>query len=373
MVRAYGATCQNCNRKSPLGWVWQCACDEGDDPWTIIATHQSAAAACDPADPISKMKALTLNQSIIDQAESGLYTPEQIERLISQKQQVIHVINSQSPDKAAEDFRAKSQSPSETAVAKERARHMRTVHPRCRYKCCQACRADFRARSFESFDAVFGGEVKPLRPADVANLPVQDAKVMSNIGMSPPLLMTKSSFSTDSGDSEPAESVRTWKTTDSALDFRNRETMQARTFYRVEPMNDMDYMYHNLNDYSFGRNFRSSMSHAVKYVFRKRRDSSSEGSAVTLPVARSIKSSSSKNPQDSGLSLPRSFFSRRNPSTCAVAPSTIIRGGIPTPAPTCSTDDTSSISDADGGVSLTEESAELHMPDLVPQGTMAQA
>lgn len=166
MVRAYGATCQNCNRKSPLGWVWQCACDEGDDPWTIIATHQSAAAACDPADPISKMKALTLNQSVIDQAESGLYTPEQIERLISQKQQVMHVINSQSPDKAAEgdvrpstrkpsflanvsfkDFRAKSQSPSETAVAKERARHMRTVHPRCRYKCCQACRADFRVSS----------------------------------------------------------------------------------------------------------------------------------------------------------------------------------------------------------------------------------
>ncbi|EOD44365.1 Flagellar motor protein [Neofusicoccum parvum] len=283
MVRAYGATCQNCNRKSPLGWVWQCACDEGDDPWTIIATHQSAAAACDPADPISKMKALTLNQSVIDQAESGLYTPEQIERLISQKQQVMHVINSQSPDKAAEgDVRPSTRKPSFLA----------------------------NARSFESFDAVFGGEVKPLRPADVANLPVQDAKVMSNIGMSnvdmsstamsntgmsPPLLMTKSSFSTDSGDSEPAESVRTWKTTDSALDFRNRETMQARTFYRVEPMNDMDYMYHNLNDYSFGRNFRSSMSHAVN------------------------------------------------------------------------------ISDADGGVSLTEESAELHKPDLVPQGIMAQA
>lgn len=167
MARAYGATCQNCNRKSPLGWVYQCTYDEGDDPWAIVAHRQPAVEACDPSDLIGMMKALDFNHSIIAQAEKGLYTPEQIERLISQKQKVLDIINSQSPDKVAagndelsaamstifanttyEDFRAKTQSPTATAVAKERAKHLRTVHPRCRFKCCQTCRGDFRVRLF---------------------------------------------------------------------------------------------------------------------------------------------------------------------------------------------------------------------------------
>lgn len=214
--------------------------------------------------------------------------------------------------------------------------------------------------------------MKPLRPADVANLPVQDAKVFSSIATNSPPLMSRSSFSTDDGDSEPAESICTWKTTDSALDFRERETAQARGFYKVQQLDDMDFMYNSFNDYSLRHSIRTSVSNVVNQIFRKRRDSSSDGSAVTLPVARSVRNSRSNNLLDSGLSLPKSFFSRRNTSTFAVAPSTIIRGGIPTPAPTCFSNDDSSFSDNDGGVSLTEESVELHKPDLVPQGIITQ-
>lgn len=393
MVRAYGATCQNCNRKSPLGWVYQCTYDEGDDPWAIVAHRQPAVEACDPSDLIGMMKALDFNHSIIAQAEKGLYTPEQIERLISQKQKVLDIINSQSPDKVAADFRAKTQSPTATAVAKERAKHLRTVHPRCRFKCCQTCRGDFRARAFESFEAVCDGEVKPLRLADTATLPVRDVQVIREIGMRFQPLVAQSSFSTDSGESEHredkqeeeqsetserAESTRTWRTTDSAREFRSRETAQARTFYRVEPEDDLA-MFESMhfNDFSFRRSVRNSMSFAAKHIFRKRRESSSDGSAVTLPLACSQKAASSKNFQDSGLSLPKSFFGRRNPSISGIPPSTIFRGGLPTPAPTCSTGesdrDGESINEEDGGVSLTEESVEVHKPDLVPQSITAQA
>ncbi|KAF9629322.1 hypothetical protein BFW01_g10525 [Lasiodiplodia theobromae] len=346
MTRAYGATCQNCNRKSPLGWVWQCTYDEGDDPWTAVKGRQSAVDACDPSDRIGVMKALQFHQSVIDQAENGLYTPEQIERLISQKQKVLDTINSQSPDKVAQgnveqsevvdiptlianlvrqEIRTQLSSASATTVAKERAKHARTVHPRCRYKCCQSCRGDFRGRAFESFDAVFNGEVKPLRLADI-----------------------------------------------SALPFRSRESAQARAFYKVEPVNELG-MYESMhfNDFSFRRSVRNSVSLAVKHVFGKRRDSSSDGSAVTLPVARSTKSF--KNMQDSGLSLPGSFFSPRNTSISAVAPSTIMREGIPTPAPTCSSSSNSSIVDDDGGVSLAEESARQSTPGPLPQTLITQA
>lgn len=422
MTRAYGATCQNCNRKSPLGWVWQCTYDEGNDPWTAVKDRQSAVDACDPSDRIGVMKALQFHQSVIDQAENGLYTPEQIERLIAQKQKVLDTINSQSPDKVAEgnveqsdvvdiptlianlvrqEIRTQLSSASATTVAKERAKHARTVHPRCRYKCCQSCRGDFRVsessqsckqstthqyvqgRAFESFDAVFNGEVKPLRPADISTLPVRDIQVMRNIGMKSPPPLVESSIPTDSensepediepADSDPADSIRTWRTTDSAHEFRSRESAQARAFYRVEPVNDLG-MYESMhfNDFSFRRSVRNSVSLAVKHVFGKRRDSSSDGSAVTLPVARSTKSF--KNLQDSGLSLPGSFFSPRNTSIAAVAPSTIMREGIPTPAPTCSSSSNSSVvDDDDGGVSLAEESARQSKPGPLPQTLITQA
>ncbi|OJD30682.1 flagellar motor protein [Diplodia corticola] len=403
MTRAYGATCQNCNRKSPLGWVWQCTYDEANDPWDAVKGRQSAVDACDPSDRIAVMKALKFHQSVIDQAENGLYTPEQIDRLIGQKQKALDTINGQSPDKAAEgnveqpeatdmrtlianlvrqEIRAQLSSASATTVAKERAKHARTVHPRCRFKCCQSCRADFRSRSFESFDAVLNGEVKPLRPAEISTLPVRDARVMRDIGMKslPPLI--ESSIPTDSENSEPddsepaesdlADSIRTWRTTDSAHEHRSRESAQARAFYRVEPVNDMG-MYESMhfNDFSFRRSVRNSVSLAVKHVFGKRRESSSDGSAVTLPVARSAMSS--KDPQDSGLSLPRSFFSPRNPSILAVAPSTIMREGIPTPAPTCSSSSNSSVADDEGGVNLNKDSVQISKPGSLPQALITQA
>ncbi|OMP83698.1 hypothetical protein BK809_0005079 [Diplodia seriata] len=421
MTRAYGATCQNCNRKSPLGWVWQCTYDEADDPWAVVKDRQPAADACDPSDRIAVMKALKFHQSVIDQAENGHYTPEQIDRLIVQKQKVLDTINSQSPDKSAEgnveqsedadirslianlvrqEIRAQLSSASATTVAKERAKHARTVHPRCRYKCCQSCRTDYRVsklsrgrkgstahnclqgRAFESFDAVLNGEVKPLRVAELSSLPVRDAQVMRNIGMTPLPLLVESSIPTDSensepedmepADSDPADSIRTWRTTDSTHEHRNRESAQARAFYSVEPVNDLA-MYESMhfNDFSFRRSVRNSVSLAVKHVFGKRRDSSSDGSAVTLPVARSTMFS--KNPQDSGLSLPRSFFSPRNPSIMAVAPSTIMREGIPTPAPTCSSSINSSVVDDDGGVSLSEEPTQFSKPGPLPQACITQA
>ncbi|KAL0262903.1 hypothetical protein SLS55_001877 [Diplodia seriata] len=382
MTRAYGATCQNCNRKSPLGWVWQCTYDEADDPWAVVKDRQPAVDACDPSDRIAVMKALKFHQSVIDQAENGHYTPEQIDRLIVQKQKVLDTINSQSPDKSAEEIRAQLSSASATTVAKERAKHARTVHPRCRYKCCQSCRTDYRGRAFESFDAVLNGEVKPLRVAELSSLPVRDAQVMRNIGMTPLPLLVESSIPTDSensepedmepADSDPADSIRTWRTTDSTHEHRNRESAQARAFYSVEPVNDLA-MYESMhfNDFSFRRSVRNSVSLAVKHVFGKRRDSSSDGSAVTLPVARSTMFS--KNPQDSGLSLPRSFFSPRNPSIMAVAPSTIMREGIPTPAPTCSSSINSSVVDDDGGVSLSEEPTQFSKPGPLPQACITQA
>ncbi|EKG16531.1 hypothetical protein MPH_06307 [Macrophomina phaseolina MS6] len=410
MVRTYGATCQNCNRKSPLGWIYQCAYDNADDPWCVVANRQAAVDACEPSDLIGRMEALEFNRSVISQAEKGLYTTEQMECLVSQKLKVLEIINSQSPDKAAADFRAKNVSATATAVAKERAKHLRSAHPRCRFKCCQTCRGDFRARAFESFDAVFCGDVKPLRLADTASLPVHDVQVVRGLGTkSLPLVVESSFFGGESGGSddevvqeqgvhrgiehqkveqqenvrrgsEPSDddsrdseraSVHTWRTTDSTLEFRNRETAQARTFYRVEPVDDIE-MYESLhfNDFSLRRSVRNSMSTAVKHIFRKRRDSSSDGSAVTLPVA-GLQKASSKGFQDSGLSLPRSFFSRRNPSTSAMPPSTIIREGIPTPALTCSTNgnnsENGSINDEDGGVSLTQESARMQEANRVFQ------
>ncbi|KAK8157411.1 hypothetical protein IWX90DRAFT_418083 [Phyllosticta citrichinensis] len=380
MERFYGGTCYTCGRKSPLGFVYVCSQDEGKngDPWSMLAKLHVETTPDESLGPLDRLKCLGASPSILRQASQGVYTDDQIETLIQQRRRVLDVIEAQNPNLIS-DVEGKL---SAAALSKERTRRRKTVHPRCRVKCCISCRADYRARSYESFEAAFRDESKPLGLVDLTSVQVHNADIVRNIGTSymppPPPLVHKSSFSTESSISEPPESTYTWRTTESAMAFQNRDTETAGHFYKVQPTGDCDVesVYQSF-DYHMPtiKNIRTGLTQAVKTIFKRRRESSSDGSALSLPIPSVTRPNTRDESRDSWHSLPRSFFRSKNrPEELALSTR---RADSATAAQyemmpkkqskRVDSDDTLLDGSVEGGIMLTEEAVENHMPDLITQ------
>ncbi|KAK7516295.1 uncharacterized protein IWZ02DRAFT_433828 [Phyllosticta citriasiana] len=381
MERFYGGTCYTCGRKPPLGFVYVCSQDEGQngDPWSMLAKLRVDATPDESLGPLNRLKSLGLSPSIIRQASQGVYTNDQIETLIRQRRHVLDVIEAKNPNLISE---VEGKPLSEAALSKERTRRRKTVHPRCRVKCCLSCRVDYRARSYAPFETAFGDESTSLC-LDLTSARVHNADIVRNIGTSymppPPPLVHKSSFSTESSISEPPESTYTWRTTESAMAFQNRDTETAGHFYKVQPTGadcDVESVYQSF-DYHMPtiKNIRTGLTQAVKTIFKKRRESSSDGSALSLPIPSVTRPNTRDESRDSWHSLPRSFFRSKNrpedPSLSTRRADSVTAAEhemVPKQQSKCvDSDDTLLDGTVDGGIMLTEEAVENHMPDLITQ------
>ncbi|KAL1388200.1 hypothetical protein HDK64DRAFT_126170 [Phyllosticta capitalensis] len=361
MERFYGGTCYTCGRKGTLGFVYVCSQDEGEkgDPWSMLAKLHHDAPPDDPLGPLDRLKNVGLSPSIVRQANQGLYTDDQIETLLRQRRHVLDVIEAQNPNHFSE-------------CSKERTRRRKTVHPRCRVKCCLSCRPDYRARSYDSVEAALSGDPKALCLLDPTSVQVHNADTVRNIGTSymppPPPLVHKSSFSTESSISEPPESTCTWQTTESAMAFQNHDTETAGQFYKVQPTCETDVESVYQAYVPTIKTIRTGLTHAVKTIFKKRRESSSDGSALSLPIPAVTRPASKDGSRDSWHSLPRSFFrSRHKPDELSLVTRRTDSVTAARQSKPVDSDDTLLDGTVEGGIMLTEEAVENHMPDLITQ------
>ncbi|GAB7357194.1 hypothetical protein MBLNU459_g8180t1 [Dothideomycetes sp. NU459] len=196
--RLYGPyPCDWCHKASPLGWVYVCTEDLCNDskPSPVDSVFANVRAA-EKRNVQSSLRTLGFSQSILEQAEAGVYTPEQIEVLKKQKlkvQAVIAAEQSTPPTGSAAtpthvsfaDPPRSHDSPSTREnFDSDKTAPPQTSRPKpCHFKACHRCRPFLCDRSWSSFEAVYNGEVRPLTLTDRFNLPVKDASVVRTIGL----------------------------------------------------------------------------------------------------------------------------------------------------------------------------------------------
>jgi hypothetical protein len=162
MDRVYGNwTCDICGNPSPLGWLYHCSSDVpevGDYTFIKSMTHPVSLAG-------EKLRQLGLSEPIIKEFEKGGYTDKQVQVLIHQRQQVLE---------ESVQLMSMTSRPHDT---------------RCDHKVCQRCGGPSRGdRAWVSFDAVFENEVRPIDNYEMSHiLPVKDARIIRRLGLRPPV------------------------------------------------------------------------------------------------------------------------------------------------------------------------------------------
>lgn len=178
-------------------------------------------------DEIAELHELGFSKSVIASTKSGQYTTQQLQKLKDQKRHMHAIIaatkqafhnSSRRSSRVAFDSSAKRNSASgrySMAVPHQedlrglanlgvldnasmdgpsdyRKRISTTsftgIYVRCNYKCCHACRPFMKDRLPMSFDAVIDGEVTPLSGEELGSLPVMDVRICQGIGLRKPLL-----------------------------------------------------------------------------------------------------------------------------------------------------------------------------------------
>jgi hypothetical protein len=168
MDRVYGNwSCDICHSPSPFGWLYSCSSDVpevGDYSFVKSMTHPVSPAG-------EELRQLGLSESIIKEFEKGGYTDDQVQKLIRQKQQVL--------EKSAQASSTRNQ-PGFANV------NSASVDFRCEHKVCQHCGPARKDRSWMSFEAVFEDEIRPIDNYEMtAILPIKDARIVQRLGLRP--------------------------------------------------------------------------------------------------------------------------------------------------------------------------------------------
>lgn len=362
----------------------------------------------------AELQAIGLSSSVIEAAEKGFYTLEQLEILKLQKlhlKQVISLtVQGFSNNKCSTPITKSSENnPPVTNIdgasvrvtnndsvgsctietpkhlAKElRLKHKTQFAPPCTFKACHTCRPYYKDRIHISFGAVFAGETAPLTAQDAAVLPIGNVNVLRNIGLRQPPrrhLLTDGPADVLSG----SASQFTIQTTQSERDDLSRIRQSARNFYKLGSRSLAELR----NEFQMA-GLQKSLKNAFHNVFRTGRESSSEGSNITLPLPGTGKHR--KLDQNAGefdlglLKRIRSVRRRalevaRNDSMPIVE---VVEGNEEDYVAETNGDSLDSSEDSsdysaysgssegsevevDGGVALTEEAVEMHTPDIITQ------
>ncbi|OCK82347.1 hypothetical protein K432DRAFT_225425 [Lepidopterella palustris CBS 459.81] len=360
MDRLFGPhQCQLCWKFPSFGWVYVCRQDNQ------LPFNFPSAFGDDLADLSSKLREeldeVGLSRSVIETAKKGLYTAEQLEQLKAQKRRVREVI-AMAMDPDSNDNNLPN---NDGANASHLENKQTQVFPQCSFKVCHACRPYYKDRIYVSFGAVFAGELRPLTRQDVKNLPSSNVYILRTIGLRQP---PQKRHLTDESPALLASSTSqyTFKSTQSERD--------------------------DINQIRRAMGWRNSLKNTFHIVFKTGRESSSEGSNITLPLPGTGKHRPlDEDARDFDLNpLKRIRSHRRRTLEVTGTGSLDVIDGVEVSNGEGSSEtseehqDTSSTSsdysaysamsegsevEVDGGVALTEEAVEMHTPDIITQDT----
>ncbi|KAH7067355.1 hypothetical protein BKA63DRAFT_116670 [Paraphoma chrysanthemicola] len=412
MDRIYGRDqqCYVCGREPSIGFLYECKQDFG-----IQTLHDILEQDDDCQIEVLKSKTRLqlewagLSTSIILTAEKGHYTAEQLEKLKAQKQELRQVISDQLQashiNNAAARLADMASAPPSSDGALGCSPSNETEPSACTFKACHSCRPYYRDRVYISFQSVLSLDFPPMTREDTQHLPIKSAKIMSSVGtvgqLIPSLPMEGSttlsmptSMSLGSTDAPPTASTSTsttsdltFKTTKTDLDEIHAQHHPRRRFYKMGHRISGD-ISRDLSRQSTLLT-RQGLKNAFQGIFRSTRESSSEGSNITLPLPRTGTVRDSNSLHDIGdFDLPALRKVRRQKERNEVKNGIYVTGfegvqAVPltTSHQTYGVHEASSGSETDlsmyscasegsevevnGGVALTEEAVKTHTPDIL--------
>lgn len=434
MDRIYGRDqqCYVCGRQPSIGFLYECRQD--CSPPSLHNLSPSQEKVREPIRPKSPLRLeledIGLSDSVIRTAEQGHYTPTQLEVLKTQKQELKQTIEdsiqgSQINDAVAR-LAALARAPSNNdgtmsskakgAVSVSRLQTYeyakRSQSAACTFRACHTCRPYYRDRVYVSFAAAVGADFPPISKEDMQRLPTKSAHVMRSIGASqnfsairaghdePPFpTQTIVTFATSTNAPYTASTTTsnsselTFKTTQTDVDELRALRRPRRRFYNIghrssgEIARDLSRIRPLLS--------RQGLKTAIQGIFHPGRDSSSSGSMITLPVARTgtVRDSSATRPiGDFDIGALRRVRRHKEKNELrngtyiggfedvgAAAPTVSKQGTAPSPygsdgEGSCSSESDFSVYscisedsevEVEGGVTLTEAAVEFHTPDIL--------
>jgi hypothetical protein len=417
MDRLFGHhQCQLCLIFPAVGWVYVCRQDSYQQGTAMsVPTKTPVELELNNQSPLrAELQTIGLSNSVIEAAEKDFYTLEQLDILKLQKLHLKQVISlavqgfsnnkcSTLITKSSENnppvtnidgasvsvtnndsVNSCSVETPEHSTKKLKLKHKTQLAPPCTFKACHTCRPYYKDRIYTSFGAVFAGEIAPLTAQDAAALPIGNANVLRNIGLRQP--PRKHLLTDESAEVLPGSASQfTIQTTQSERDDLSRIKQSVRNFYKLGSRSLTEL----LNEFQMAR-LRKSLKNAFHNVFRTGRESSSEGSNITLPLpgtGKHRKLDQNVGEFDLGLlKRIRSFRRRilevaRNDSMPIVE---VVEGNEEDYVAETNGDSLDSSEDSsdysaysglsegsevevDGGVALTEEAVEMHTPDIIMQ------
>jgi hypothetical protein len=326
MDRIYGQhqQCFVCGREPSIGFLYECRqdCSASTRSFQELCLQgEGGHVSCSKSPLRTELEAAGLSESVIQSAEQGHYTSAQLKVLKAQKLDLRQTIEDSIQGTQINDVVARLaalSSPSSTNDGTASSKSKDTVtapalqgseslvdasqSSPCNFRACHTCRPYYRDRVFISFEAVASAEFAPISKDEAQYLPTKSAntiRYLKGAQPSPPdqtyqddtprTLQTSATFtctSTPNTASTTSDSSElTFKTTQTDVDELRALRRPRRRFYNIG---------HKSSD-EIAREIsripsllsRQGLKTAMQAVFRNtNRDSSSEGSIITLPVAR---------------------------------------------------------------------------------------
>lgn len=197
MDRIFGPySCDFCHRPSPLGWLYKCSQDSIDKYEHQLALMKTVKTVAE--NPIERrphlvndnldvlkddLLALGFSRSIITQVDAGVYTIDQIEKLMAQRQHLCEVIENTSPTPPITPAKQTSiREPLSLPFPPKNEQKLPWTYKPCMAKFCQRCRPYMMDRCWTSFDAVFANEIRPLTITDTNILPIKSPSIARTLG-----------------------------------------------------------------------------------------------------------------------------------------------------------------------------------------------
>jgi hypothetical protein len=438
MDRVFGhdQQCYVCGRSPSIGFLYECRQDSDAESLHDLLSQDAEKTEPAKSELRRELERIGLGESIIVTAESGHYTKAQLNKLkelkLELRQTIADTRQASQANDAMSQLAAMAKVPSNTdgtfnstPTTTELVSNTEQSTPPwkrrrlasnpieqiadspqkplgCNFRACHTCRPYYRDRLYISFQAVLNAEFPPMTLGDIEELPTKSAKIMRTIGTkaqplpssmtldtSPSTLPTSTSFATSTDAPHTASSNTTdsseltFKTTQTDIEEISAQRRPRRRFYKMGRRSSVEIA----RDLTRGSSLLTSqgLKSAVQSIFRPGRESSSSGSNITLPLART------GTARDVGSSPPVGEFDlgalrrvRKQKERNELRNGTYT-GGFEkvTPPPerngdgaaetnsdesefsvyTFATDDGDAV-EVDG-VALTEEAAETHTPDIL--------
>ena len=373
MIRLHGDhRCNVCNQPSQLGWVYSCTQDEIPLESTRnvgrgVAQRPDQCIDFSSSDPSDDGKehennflvpTCELSVSVEQAIKDGHYTPQQVDILRAQKQNVVNVAKI-----AIEKFEESERATNSHAQTKPKSKSSNAnphltfpqipdvtaadpaheeklpdppkleMFPYCEFRACQCCRPTYRDRTWLRFEDVFAMELPlPARAFEDNNRPVAKFSLMKRIGFRLRRRRPQLHYSyVEQGRSLRPQLYRTSPNPFDSSDIADES---------VEPES---------------KGFRDSMKRAFRGMMASRQNQPRH-------IGRRRKAKESSTSDEDAAEFDMGLWNRMNDDLLKEA------SGIPLPLPTNDSIDGLSLNGEKtdiAGVAVTEEAADLKSADII--------